>query len=129
MGKLTAEQKAGRSQYTSSVAQYAFGTDSVPGTGYALLHDKERVMPSDQNERITRAVESGASLSAVHASYQRAMQSSDARRGSGGGDRTMNMNIHAIDAKGVSQFLDKYKHQIRSAVNDSYAENSGGGMN
>ena len=129
LGKLTAEQKAGRSQYTASTAQYAFGTDSVPGTGYALLHDKERVMPSDQNERITRAVESGASLSAVHASYQKAMQSSDARRGSSGGDRTMNMNVHAIDSKGVSQFLDKYKHQIRSAVNDSYAENSGGGMN
>jgi hypothetical protein len=86
-------------------------------------------MRSDQNERITRAVESGASLEKVHASYQAAMQSNDARRGSGGGDRTMNMNVHAIDSKGVAQFLDTYKHHIRAAVNDSYAENSGGGMN
>ena len=35
---------------------------------------------------------------------------------------------HAIDAKGVAQFFDQYKHHMRSALNDSYAENSGGGM-
>ena len=86
-------------------------------------------MPSDQNERITRAVESGASLSAIHASYQTAMQSRDARQGSSGGDRNLNMNVHAIDARGVAQFFDKYKHHMRAALNDSYAENSGGGLN
>jgi hypothetical protein len=129
MGKLDAEQKSGRSMYTASAASYDIGSDSVPATGWNLNHAGERIMPSDQNERITRAVESGASLSAVHASYQKAMQSNDARRVSSGGDRTMNMNVHAIDSKGVAQFLDKYKHHIRAAVNDSYAENSGGGMN
>jgi hypothetical protein len=41
----------------------------------------------------------------------------------------VHLHVHAIDAKGVAGFLDKYKHNIRSAVNDSYAENSGGGMN
>jgi hypothetical protein len=127
--KLSAQEKAGRSKYTAQAASYAVGTDYVPATGFNLNHEGERIMRSDQNERITRAVESGASLEKVHASYQAAMQSNDARRGSGGGDRTMNMNVHAIDSKGVAQFLDTYKHHIRAAVNDSYAENSGGGMN
>jgi len=39
------------------------------------------------------------------------------------------LHVHAIDAKGVAGFLDKYKHNLRAAVNDSYAENSGGGIN
>jgi hypothetical protein len=38
------------------------------------------------------------------------------------------MNVQAIDAKGVSQFFDRHKHTMRSALNDSYAENSGGGL-
>jgi len=120
LGKFTAEQRAGRSQYAAQGASYATGTDYVPATGWNLNHEGERIIPSDQNREITRALN-------THAAYQRTMQSGNAG-GSGGGDRTMNLNVHAIDAKGVAQFLDKYKHQIRGAMNDSYAENSGGGL-
>jgi hypothetical protein len=127
-GKLTAEEKAGRSQYSSSAAQYDVGTDYVPRTGMAVIHEKERIMPSDQNERITRAIESGASLSAVHASYQSAMQSKDARRVSSGGDRIVQVALSAIDTKSGLQFLMANKHVIRSAFNESLGENSGGGM-
>jgi gas vesicle protein len=114
MGKLTSEQKAGRSQYTASGASYATGTPYVPQTGLNMNHAGERIFSSVDNSQITKAITEGnrgtmpvqpASMGDVH------------------------LHVHAIDAKGVSQFLDKYKHNIRSAVNDSYAENSGGGMN
>lgn len=127
MGKFTSEQRAGRSNYSAQGASYDIGTDYVPGTGMALVHKGERVTPSDQNERITRAMESGADLSSVHASYTRAMRTGSAR-GNSGGDRTLNMHVHTIDAAGVDQFFGKYKHQMRSHLNDSYAENSGGGL-
>jgi hypothetical protein len=112
MAKLTAQEKAGRSQYSSSTAQYASGTDYVPGTGLAILHKGEGVFDSGRNERVTQAVESMSKMPVQSASM---------------GD--VHLHVHAIDARGVSQFLDKYKHNIRSAVNDSYAENSGGGLN
>lgn len=126
--KLTQEQKAGRSMYTASAASYDIGTDSVPHDGIAMIHKHERIMPSDKNERITRAVESHASMSATHASYQSAMRAKDARSNSQGVDRTLNMHVHAIDAKGTAQFLDKNKHLIRAAVNNASSENSGGGL-
>jgi hypothetical protein len=125
--KLTQEQKAGRSMYTASAASYDIGTDSVPHDGIAIIHHRERIMPSDQNERITRAVESQSSLSTSHANYLSTMRSKEARSSSQG-DRTMNLNVHAIDSKGVAQFLDKYKHHIRVAINNASAENSGGGL-
>jgi hypothetical protein len=109
-GKLTAEQRAGRSMYSAQGASYDIGSDSVPATGWNLNHAGERIIPSDQNERITQAMESGSKMPT-----QAPM-----------GD--VHLHVHAIDAQGVSQFLGKYKHNIRSAVNDSYAENSGGGM-
>jgi hypothetical protein len=111
-GKLDAMEKSGRSQYTASAASYAVGTDYVPGTGMAVIHQGERIIPSDQNERLTRAVESQGKMPVRQAA---------------GGDA--HLHVHAIDAAGVAAFLGKYKHDIRSAVNDSFAENSGGGMN
>jgi hypothetical protein len=114
MGKLTAEQKGGRSMYGASGASYATGTPYVPQTGLNQNHAGERIFSSVDNSTMVKAITEGnrgkmpvqtTSMGDVH------------------------LHVHAIDAKGVSQFLDKYKHNIRSAVNDSYAENSGGGMN
>lgn len=110
--RLNAEQKAGRSQYTAQPASFDVGTDSVPHDGLAYIHRKERIMPSDQNERITRAIESTSGKMPVASAPM--------------GD--LHLHVHAIDAKGVQGFLGKYKHDIRSAVNQSYAENSGGGL-
>ncbi len=125
--KLTREEKAGRGQVTASAAQYDIGTDSVPRTGFAVIHKRERIFPSNQNERMTRALERGADMESVHRMYQSSMGTRDARQQAArGGDRTMNMNVHAIDSKGVAQFFDKYKHHMRAALNSSYAENSGG---
>lgn len=138
-GKLTAEQRAGRSKYTVQAAQYdtggivdSFG-DLATSPDHGLIHaqlGEFTVKPNvyQRNKSTLDALNAGASMDAVHANYRNAMQSNDAQRSSGGGDRTLNMNVHALDARGVAQFLDKYKHHIRAAVNDSHAENSGGGL-
>jgi hypothetical protein len=114
MGKLTSEQRAGRSMNSSSPASYATGTSYVPETGYNLNHAGERIFSSVDNSEITRAVTEGngsrmpvqpASMGDVH------------------------LHVHAIDAHGVVQFFDKYKHDILSATNDARGENSGGGLN
>lgn len=123
--KLTREEKAGRSQFGVSAAQYETGTDFVPRTEMALVHRGERVVPSDQNTQIARALSAGADLDAIHRSYQRAMQAASSRS-MGGGDRTLNMHVYAHDSRSVAQFFHANKHHMRAALNASYAENSGG---
>ena len=110
-GKLSSEQRAGRSMYTTTAAQFDIGSDSVPRDGMAMIHEKERIMPSDQNERITRAIENGGD--------RRPVQS----QGAGwSGD----IHVHAMDTKSGVQWLMNNKHVIRAAMNASYNENSGG---
>lgn len=109
MSNLTREQRAGRSQYGVNAAQFAVGSDSIPHTGMAVLHEGERVFPSDQNERITRAIEGQTKMPA---------QSDSGWQG--------DLHVHAIDAKSSVQFLMDNKHTVRSAMNASYGENSGG---
>jgi len=105
-------EKSGRSNFTTTAAQYAVGTDAVPRTGMAEIHQGERIVPSDQNERITRAIENGADGTRM------------ATASAWGGD--VHLHVHTMDARGVEQFLDQHKHRIRSVINASYAENSGG---
>ena len=65
-------------------------------------------------------------MASVAAGYRMAMTGSAGRQAASGGDRTLHMNINAIDAKSVAQFFNANKHHIRAALNASYAENSGG---
>jgi hypothetical protein len=108
--KLTAEQRAGRSMYSASGAQYATGADSVPGTGMALVHQGERIFSTDQNERITQSIESAGRMPTQPAGWS--------------GD----IHIHAHDTQTGISFLMNNKHVIRNAMNASLAENSGGGL-
>jgi hypothetical protein len=39
----------------------------------------------------------------------------------------VHLHLHAIDGKSSMQFLRANKHQIRAVLNESFAENSGGG--
>jgi hypothetical protein len=122
--KLSREAKAGRSASTFSGAQYALGTDYAPSTGLALIHEGERILPTKQNEQITRALTSGLSVDDAHASYQNTMQSSSASNNSGG-DRTLNMHIHAMDSKSVTSLLDEHMDHIRHGLNSSYSSYGG----
>jgi len=110
--KFTSMERSGRSNYTASAAQYDVGTDAVPRTGMAVIHQGERIVPSDQNERITRAVESGAESTHM------------ATAGAWGGD--VHFHVHALDTKNARQAFMDHKPLLRAAINESYAENSGG---
>jgi hypothetical protein len=112
MGKLTSEERAGRSQYSAVQGTYATGTDFVPATGLYQLHEGEGVFDRDRNERITQAIEGAGKAPA---------------QGADGGWQG-DLHVHAIDARGVANFFEKYKHVMRSSFNNSFAENSGGGM-
>lgn len=110
-GRLDQMEKAGRANYGAAPAQAAGGWDSVPRDGMAVIHARERIIPGDQNERITRAIESGARAQRMPVA-------------SSGGDN--HYHIHSIDAKSGIDWLMANKHTIRAANNSSYAENSGG---
>ena len=122
MAKYTAEEKAGRSQYTAQGASYAVGTPYVPSDMTANIHKGEGIFRADQNEVLTRSV---GGLADLHSAYKASMTRSPQPSG---GDRNLNMTVHAIDSQGVAQFFDQNKHIMRSSLNSSYAENSGGGL-
>jgi hypothetical protein len=107
--KLTREQKAGRSEFGFSAAMFDIGTDYVPRTGYAIIHEGERIVPSDQNERITRAIEGGSGVMPVDT----------------GANGDTHLHVHAIDAKSAVQFLMNNKQAVRAALNASFAEYGG----
>jgi gas vesicle protein len=111
-GDFTKEEKAGRSQYGESKASYAVGTDYVPETTNYLLHQGEIVTPADDAAKIRQARGGNGKMPVQSQSM---------------GD--IHLHVHAIDAKSSMQFLQDNKHHIRAALNDSFAENSGGGMN
>jgi hypothetical protein len=72
-------------------------------------------------------LERGADLDNVAATYRTTMQSNNARQTSSSGSAwTGDLHIHALDAKSSVQWAMQNKHVIRSAVNASYSENSGG---
>jgi hypothetical protein len=100
-GKLSREQKAGRSASTFSAAQYDVGTDAVPRDGMAMIHENERIIPSDQNERITRAIEGGSKMAP-------AAQASD-----------VNLHFHSFDAAGARDLLMQHSATVREALNAS----------
>lgn len=110
---LTAQEKAGRSQYTATGASYATGTPYVPETGLNKNHAGERIFSAVDNQTMVKAVTAG---------NQGTMPAQTQSMGD------VHLHVHAIDAKGVQQFLGQYKNDLRAAVNDSYGENSGGGL-
>jgi hypothetical protein len=113
--KLTGEQRAGRSQYTTAAAQYETGTDRVPETGAYILHENESVYTADRTDRTeaaTRALESAADSRTMPAASSF--------------DGHVHFHVNAIDSKGVAQFFRDNSNHIRASLNYSRAFNSGG---
>lgn len=113
--KLTGEQRAGRSQFTTAAAQYETGTDRVPETGAYILHENESVYTADRTDRTeaaTRALESAADSRTMPAAS--------------GFDGHVHFHVNAIDSKGVAQFFRDNSSHIRASLNYSRMFNSGG---
>src|SRR6202043_1776828 len=53
----------------AAVMAFDVGSDSVPNTGMALVHQGERIIPGAQNERITQALEGGGGGGGNHFHY------------------------------------------------------------
>jgi hypothetical protein len=121
--KLNRESKAGRSAVSMSAAQYAVGTDYVPETAMALVHKGEIITPADESEKV-RSRRRAMNSNDVADNYRTAMASKSAQRG-GSGDRNVNINVHAHDAKGTAQFFNDNMHHIRRVLNSSYGSYGG----
>lgn len=116
-GRLSSEERAGRSQYTTTAAQYDVGGIMGHGEmGVNLSGADERVLSPSQTQnfdRMTRALETSADS-----------RSMPAQPGWGG---DAHLHIHALDTKTARQAFMNHKHELRAAINASYGENSGGG--
>lgn len=132
--KFTAEQKAGRSKYTSTAAQYDWGgpidnfgsMGTTPGHGFIHAQQGEFMVEQQQagtHAGALNAINSGATYADM-AKYYGADSPTMPAANSSGGD--VHLHLNAIDGKSAMQFLNANKHHIRSALNASYAENSGG---
>ena len=132
--KLTAEEKAGRSHFTATAAQFDqggwtgnFGSMATgPDSGWAHLKSDEFVVteqPAAEHAGALEAIRSGASKSDMARYYGAApTQMVAASQPSWGGD----IHVHALDAKTAYNVFMENRHTIRKAVNASFAENSGG---
>lgn len=130
--RLTREQKAGRSEFGMTAAQFhdggfinGFGSMSTVGNqGWIHAQQGEFVLQQQaamSHSTAAQLINSGASHSQM-AAYYGANKAPVAS--SSGGD--VNLNFHSHDAKGAYQLFMDNKHHIRAALNQSYAENSGG---
>ncbi len=130
--RLTREQKAGRSEFGMTAAQFHNG-GFINGFGSMGTNDGQGWIHAQQGEFMlnqqaamshtaaAQLINSGASHSQM-AAYYGANKAPVAS--SGGGD--VNLHFHSHDSKGAYQLFMDNKHHIRAALNQSYAENSGG---
>jgi hypothetical protein len=144
--QLTSEQKAGRSQYGMSAAEFhgggvvnGFGDYATSGDegwihaqrGETVMHTSASEMHGDALGLMLAGASRGQMASyygaqAMQPSYRATMQ----QGAFGGGGHTFNngdtYHIRAIDSKSFGDALHANKHSVRGALNASYAENSGG---
>ena len=132
-GKLTSEQKAGRSQEGVTTPQYDWGgpVDNFGTFGDGPTHGMIR---AQRGEYVVEQQAANTHAGALNAINSGATPSDMAKYYGGGSDTIatapssrdeLHLHVHTMDVKGVKQFLSSYKHDIRSAVAQSFAENSG----
>ncbi|MDR3723262.1 MAG: hypothetical protein P4K83_02080 [Terracidiphilus sp.] len=133
-GKFTSMEKSGRGQYGMSAAQFDqggwtgdFGSMATSSnTGWAHMRSNEFVVheqPAATHAGALEAIRSGASHEDM-ARYYGASESKATASPAWGGD--VHLHVRAIDSRDVERFFDENMHVIRSKVNKSMAENSGG---
>jgi hypothetical protein len=129
--RLTREQIAGRSEFGMSAAQFhsggiidGFGSMATSGDE-GWVHAKRGEIVMHEQAAATHSVAlqamlAGASHSDMAAYYGGSKRAVAASSG------PINLNFNSHDAKGAYQLFMDNKHHIRAALNQSYAENSGG---
>jgi hypothetical protein len=132
--KFTSQQKAGRSNFTATAAQYDrggtidnFGTLGTTSE-HGFIHAKQGEYMVEQQAANTHAgalnaINSGATHSDMAKYYGGDSGTMPAQTQSAG---DVHLHLSAIDGKSSMQFLSANKHNIRKVLNDSYGENSGG---
>jgi hypothetical protein len=129
--RLTREQIAGRSEFGMTAAQLHSG-GVIDGFGSMAtssdegwIHAKKKEVVMHEQAAATHGVElramlagaSRADMATYYGGTKRAVATSSA---------PVNLNFRSHDAKGAYQLFMDNKHHIRAALNQSYAENSGG---
>jgi hypothetical protein len=131
--KLTSEQRAGRSDYTATAAQYDWG-GPVDNFGSHSDGPDHGMIRAQRGEFVVEQQAAGTHAEALNAINSGATHA-DMAKHYGAEPQTMpaaqapawsgDVHIHAIDSKSVQQLLMGQKHTLRAAINESYAENSG----
>jgi hypothetical protein len=135
LAKLTREQKAGRSQYGMSGAQFHSGGmigdfGSMGTTGdQGWIHAQRNEMVLNQQASLNhyqaaQLINGGATHSDMARYYGASSTGTTQPAASSSAD--VNMHFHAPDANSAYNLFMDNKHHVRAAVNQSYAENSGG---
>jgi len=131
--RMTSEQKAGRSQYGMTAAQFHQG-GPIRDFGSMATGPDEGWVHAERNEMVLNqqaAMSHGDAAMLMNSGASRRDMASYYGGGSGtapaqasGGD--LHLHVHAIDSKGVAQFFEENKHTMRAKLNSSYEDNSAG---
>ena len=131
--QLTREEKAGRSNFTATAAQFHgggtigdfgdFGTSGDEGFVHARAGEiMVNPMASHENAGVIHAMNSGKSLQQI---MEPMMRGTGRTGGTPGGETHHHWNISAIDTKDFVNHLETAKHHVRRVMNESYSEYGG----
>ncbi len=132
--RLTRENKAGRSSFGFTAAQFheggrisGFGSLATTGDQGFIHAQKDEFMvrqqPAMEHSAALQYINAGASHSDMASYYGGGGATSQAPANDG---PDVHLHFHTPDPKSAHRFLMDNQHSIRAALNNSYAENSGG---
>jgi hypothetical protein len=136
MSKLTSEQKSGRAKYGMTAAQFDMGGpisgfgDMATSSTNGWIHAQQGEFVLQQQAALNhyqaaQLINGGASHSDM-ANYYGGSRSAGQTTQPAATSGDVNMHFHSHDPRGTMQLFMDNKHVIRKALNESYAENSGG---
>lgn len=129
--RLTNEQKAGRSEFGMTAAQFHNG-GFISGFGSLATSNDEGWIHAQRGEMVMHQQAAATHSSALQAMLGGASHADMAayygatKRAAAPSGSSVNLVFNSHDAKGAYQLFMDNKHHVRAALNASYAENSGG---